>query len=74
MSKNLPTHSLRSHRKCDCIVATKHYKKQQEKLETLRQIGTALHILVMNVGGLSTEKGVKFARKIFSVTQIFDAL
>ena len=38
-------------------------KKQQEKLETLYEIGTALHILVMNVEALSTEKGVKFARK-----------
>ena len=38
-------------------------KKQQEKLETLYEISTALHILVMNVEALSTEKGVKFARK-----------
>jgi ribosomal protein S10 len=34
-------------------------KKQQEKLETLFEIETALHILIMNVEALSTEKGVK---------------
>ena len=38
-------------------------KKQQEKLESLYEIDTALHILIMNVEALSTEKGVKFARK-----------
>jgi SNF2 family DNA or RNA helicase len=41
-------------------------KKQQEKLETLYEIGTALHILVMNVEALSTDKGVKFARKFLA--------
>jgi SNF2 family DNA or RNA helicase len=41
-------------------------KKQQEKLETLYEIGTALHILIMNVEALSTDKGVKFARKFLA--------
>ena len=41
-------------------------KKQQEKLETLYEIGTALHILIMNVEALSTDKGVNFARKFLS--------
>ena len=41
-------------------------KKQQEKLETLYEIGTALHILVMNVEALSTDKGVKFANKFLN--------
>ena len=36
-------------------------KGQQEKLESLFEIETAFHILVMNVEALSTEKGVKFA-------------
>ena len=36
-------------------------KKQQEKLESLFEIETALHILVMNVEAFSTDKGVKFA-------------
>jgi SNF2 family DNA or RNA helicase len=41
-------------------------KTQQEKLETLFEIETALHILVMNVEALSTEKGVKFAYKFLN--------
>jgi len=41
-------------------------KSQQEKLETLFEIETALHILVMNVEALSTEKGVKFAHKFLN--------
>ena len=41
-------------------------KTQQEKLESLFEIETALHILVMNVEALSTEKGVKFATKFIN--------
>ena len=41
-------------------------KTQQEKLETLFEIETALHILVMNVEALSTTKGVEFALKFIN--------
>jgi SNF2 family DNA or RNA helicase len=41
-------------------------KKQQEKLETLYEIDTALHILIMNVEALSTDKGVKYASKFLN--------
>lgn len=41
-------------------------KTQQEKLDTLFEIDSALHILVMNVEALSTEKGVKFANKFIN--------
>ncbi len=41
-------------------------KTQQEKLDTLFEIESALHILVMNVEALSTEKGVKFATKFIN--------
>ena len=41
-------------------------KTQQEKLESLFEIETALHILVMNVEALSTDKGVKFATKFIN--------
>ena len=41
-------------------------KTQQEKLESLFEIETALHILIMNVEAFSTEKGVKFASKFLS--------
>ena len=39
-------------------------KKQKEKLKTLfERLETALHILIMNVEALSTDKGLKFAQK-----------
>ena len=41
-------------------------KTQQEKLESLFKIETSLHILVMNVEALSTDKGVKFAGKFLN--------
>ena len=41
-------------------------KTQQEKLNSLFEIDSALHILVMNVEALSTEKGVKFATKFIN--------
>ena len=41
-------------------------KTQREKLESVLQNETSLHILIMNVEGLSTDKGVNFARKFLS--------
>jgi len=41
-------------------------KGQQEKLESLFEIESAIHILIMNVEALSTEKGVKFASKFIN--------
>ena len=41
-------------------------KTQQEKLDSLFEIDSAMHILVMNVEALSTEKGVKFATKFIN--------
>ena len=41
-------------------------KGQQEKLDSLFEIDTALHILIMNVEAFSTEKGVKFATKFIN--------
>jgi SNF2 family DNA or RNA helicase len=41
-------------------------KSQQEKLDSLFEIETALHILVMNVEAFSTDKGVKFATKFLN--------
>jgi len=49
-------------------------KKQQEKLETLFEIETALHILVMNVEALSTDKGVKFASKFLNSHKVLMAI
>jgi SNF2 family DNA or RNA helicase len=49
-------------------------KKQQEKLESLFEIETALHILVMNVEALSTDKGVKFATKFLNSHKVLMAI
>ena len=49
-------------------------KKQQEKLESLFEIETALHILIMNVEALSTEKGVEFALKFINCHKVLMAI
>ena len=41
-------------------------KKYQENLDSLFELGLDLHIMVMNVEALSTEKGVKFATKFLN--------
>jgi len=49
-------------------------KKQQEKLESLFEIETALHILVMNVEAFSTEKGMRFASKFLNSHKVLMAI
>jgi len=49
-------------------------KKQQEKLESLFEIETALHILVMNVEAFSTEKGIRFASKFLNSHKVLMAI
>jgi SNF2 family DNA or RNA helicase len=49
-------------------------KTQQEKLESLFEIETALHILVMNVEAFSTDKGVKFASKFLNSHKVLMAI
>ena len=49
-------------------------KKQLEKLESLFEIETALHILVMNVEAFSTDKGVKFASKFLNSHKVLMAI
>ena len=49
-------------------------KTQQEKLESLFEIETALHILIMNVEALSTEKGTKFASKFLNSHKVLMAI
>ena len=49
-------------------------KTQQEKLESLFETETALHILVMNVEAFSTDKGVKFATKFLNSHKVLMAI
>ena len=61
--QEIPTHLPNHIENVTVLWQSNINKTQQEKLETLFEIETALHILVMNVEALSTEKGVKFAEK-----------
>ena len=64
--QELPTHLPNHIENVTVLWQSNITKKQQEKLETLFEIESALHILVMNVEALSTEKGVKFASKFIN--------
>ncbi len=64
--QELPTHLPNHIENVTVLWQSNITKKQQEKLESLFEIETALHILIMNVEAFSTEKGVKFASKFLS--------
>ena len=64
--QEIPTHLPNHIENVTVLWQSNINKTQQEKLETLFEIETALHILVMNVEALSTEKGVKFAHKFLN--------
>ena len=64
--QELPTHLPNHIENVTVLWQSNITKTQQEKLETLFEIETALHILVMNVEALSTDKGVKFASKFIN--------
>jgi SNF2 family DNA or RNA helicase len=64
--QEIPTHLPNHIENVTVLWQSNINKTQQEKLETLFEIETALHILVMNVEALSTEKGVKFAVKFLN--------
>jgi len=64
--QELPTHLPNHIENVTVLWQSNITKGQQEKLESLFEIETALHILVMNVEALSTDKGVKFASKFLN--------
>jgi len=64
--QELPTHLVKHIENVTVLWQSNITKTQQEKLESLFEIETALHILVMNVEAFSTEKGVKFASKFLN--------
>jgi len=61
--QEIPTHLPNHIENVTVLWQSNINKSQQEKLETLFITETTLHILVMNVEALSTDKGVKFAEK-----------
>ena len=65
-NQDLPTHLPNHIENVTVLWQANITKKQQEKLETLFEIETAFHILIMNVEALSTSKGVDFATKFLN--------
>jgi SNF2 family DNA or RNA helicase len=64
--QELPTH-LPNHIENTTVLWQPHITKaQREKLESLFEAETNMHILIMNVEALSTDKGVKFAMKFLN--------
>ena len=64
--QELPTHLPNHIENVTVLWQPNITKKQQEKLESLFEIETAFHILIMNVEAFSTDKGVKFASKFLN--------
>ena len=64
--QEIPTHLVNHIENVTVLWQSNITKTQQEKLESLFEIETALHILVMNVEAFSTEKGIKFASKFLN--------
>ena len=64
--QELPTHLPNHIENVTILWQANITKGQQEKLESLFEIETALHILIMNVEAFSTEKGMKFASKFLN--------
>jgi len=72
--QELPTHLPDHIENVTVLWQSNITKTQQEKLESLFEIETALHILIMNVEALSTEKGVKFAQKFLNSHKVLMAI
>jgi SNF2 family DNA or RNA helicase len=65
-TNELPTH-LPSHIENVTVLWQANItKKQQDSLDTLFEEGEGLHIIIMNVEALSTDKGMNFANKFLS--------
>ena len=64
--QELPTHLPDHVENVTVLWQSNITKTQQEKLESLFEIETALHILIMNVESFSTDKGLNFASKFLN--------
>ena len=64
--QELPTHLPNHIDNTTVLWQSNITKAQQEKLDSVLENEMLLHILVMNVEALSTEKGVNFARKFIN--------
>jgi len=64
--QELPTHLPNHIENTTVLWQSNITKAQQEKLDSVLENEMLLHVLVMNVEALSTEKGVNFARKFIN--------
>jgi len=72
--QELPTHLPNHIENVTVLWQPNITKGQQEKLESLFEIETSLHILVMNVEAFSTDKGMKFAAKFLNSHKVLMAI
>ncbi len=61
--QEIPTHMVKHIDKKMVLWQAMISQKQQKELDSLFETGEDLHILIMNVEALSTQKGVDFAKK-----------
>ena len=73
-TNELPTHLPNHIENVTVLWQANITKQQQEKLDSLFKIDTALHIIIMNVEALSTDKGVKFASKFLNSHKVLMAI
>jgi len=73
-TNELPTHLPNHIENVTVLWQPNINKKQQEKLDTLFEIETGIHILIMNVEAFSTDKGLKFAEKFLSCHETLVAI
>jgi len=73
-NNELPTHLPKHIANVTILWQSNITKKQQQKLETLFEVEEALHILIMNVEALSTDKGMNFAKKFLSCHETLIAI
>jgi len=64
--QELPTHLPNHIDNTTVLWQSNITKKQQEKLDSVLENEMLLHVLIMNVEALSTEKGVNFARRFIN--------
>ena len=72
--QELPTHLPQHIENVTVLWQPNINKKYEEKLKTIFEIETALHILIMNVEALSTDKGVKYASKFLNTHKVLMAV
>ena len=72
--QEIPAHLPRHIENVSVLWQANITKGQQEKLDSLFELESSLHILIMNVEAFSTDKGVKFASKFLNSHKVLMAI